>query len=305
MKDTRLLQIFQNVKDTICKYDYYIHTSQKIIHLSNTEDKIPHLMGLQYAGRPKQYTGDFGAYAVKKGRITMQSLEKLVQKYYRTEEKQRRILEVIRLKLDNLPFLPGMFASYSKLYLYDLGRREDSDFDSDYLMVHEMGDRTLHLGIIKKDRKEKNLCQCNSFMTTYKKDKNSDSFYRDLEHCYEISRIVREDKMTKRAETIYLSSMAACRERTGIEKMLQAGGIGADEKLVTEIVKVNLKFGIYHTMDMLNDGAGLLAKCMDKREKALVSDFLALWEERKPYKKYPKQKQDVESTCEGLDTRCV
>ena len=66
MKDTRLLQIFQNVKDTICKYDYYIHTSQKIIHLSNTEDKIPHLMGLQYAGRPKQYTGDFGAYAVKR-----------------------------------------------------------------------------------------------------------------------------------------------------------------------------------------------------------------------------------------------
>ena len=85
-------------------------------------------------------------------------------------------------------------------------------------MVHEMGDRTLHLGIIKKDRQGKDLCQCNSFMTTYKKDKNSDSFYRDLEHCYEISRIVREDKMTKRAETIYLSSMAECRERTGIEK---------------------------------------------------------------------------------------
>ncbi len=28
--------------------------------------KIVHLMGLQYAGRPKQYTGDFGVYAVKK-----------------------------------------------------------------------------------------------------------------------------------------------------------------------------------------------------------------------------------------------
>ena len=34
-------------------------------------------------------------------------------------------------------------------------------------------------------------------------------------------------------------------------------------------------------MDMLNDGAGLLAKCVDKREKVLVSDFFALWEERK------------------------
>ena len=105
MKDTRLLQIFQNVKDTICKYDYYIRTSKEIIHLSNTEDKI--------------------------------------------------------------------------------------------------------------------------------------------------------------------------------EKMLRASGIGADEKLVTEIVKVNLKFGIYHTMDMLNDEAGLLVKCRDKREKALVSDFLALLEERR------------------------
>lgn len=281
MKDTRLLQIFQNVKDTICKYDYYIHTSKKIIHLSNTEDKIPHLMGLQYAGRPKQYTGDFGAYAVKKGRITMQSLEKLVRKYYKTEEKQRRILEVIHLKLDNLSFLPEMFASYSKLYLYDLGKREDSDFDSDYLMVHEMRDRILHLGIIKTGRQEKDLCQCNSFMTTYKKDKNSDSFYRDLVHCYEINRIVREDKMTKRAEVNYLGNMAECRERTGIEKMLRAGGIEADEKLVTEIVKVNLKFGTYHTIDMLNDGAGLLVKCMDKREKALVSDFLSLWEERR------------------------
>lgn len=281
MKDTRLLQIFRNVKDTICKYDYYIHTPKKIIHLSNTEDKIPHLMGLQYAGRPKQYTGDFGAYAVKKGRITMQSLEKLVQKYYKTEEKQRRILEVIHLKLDNLTFLQEMFASYSKLYLYDLGKREDSDFDSDYLMVHEMEDRILHLGIIKAGRQEKDLCQCNSFMTTYKKDKNSDSFYRDLTHCYEISRIVREDKMTKRTEVVYLSKTAECRERTGIEKMLLAGGIAADEKLVTEIVKVNLKFGVYHTMDMLNDEAGLLAKCKDKREKALVSDFLALLKERR------------------------
>ncbi|MCM1049883.1 MAG: PBECR4 domain-containing protein [Clostridiales bacterium] len=280
MKDIRLLEIFQNVKNTICKYDYYIHTAKKIIHLSNTEDKIPHLMGLQYAGRPKQYTGDFGAYAIKKGRITMQSLEKLVQKYYKTEEKQRRILEVIHLKLDNLPFLPEMFASYSKLYLYDLGKWEDSDFDSDYLMVHEMEDKILHLGIIKTGRQEKDLCQCNSFMTTYKKDKNSDSFYRDLEHCYEINRIVREDKMTKRAEVIYLSSMAECRERMGIEKMLWAGGIVADEKLVTEIVKVNLKFGIYHTIDMLNDSAALVEKCTDKREKNLVTDFLALWNKK-------------------------
>ncbi|MDE6052426.1 MAG: hypothetical protein K2G55_01405 [Lachnospiraceae bacterium] len=57
MKDTRLLQIFQNVNDTIYKYDYYIHTSKKIIHLSNTEDKIPHLMGFQYTDRKKICVG--------------------------------------------------------------------------------------------------------------------------------------------------------------------------------------------------------------------------------------------------------
>lgn len=122
MQDTRLLEIFQNTKHMICKYDYYIHTSKKILHLTNTEDKIPHLMGLQYAGKPNQYTGDFGAYAIKKGRITMQSVEKLVGKYYQTEEKQRRILEVIHLKIDNLHLLGEMFSSYSKLYLYDTGK---------------------------------------------------------------------------------------------------------------------------------------------------------------------------------------
>lgn len=74
MQDTRLLEIFQKTKDIICKYDYYIHTPKRILHLTNTEDKIPHLMGLQYTGRPNQYTGDFGAYAIKKGRITMSSV---------------------------------------------------------------------------------------------------------------------------------------------------------------------------------------------------------------------------------------
>lgn len=273
MQDTRLLEIFQNTKGTICKYDYYIHTSKRILHLTNTEDKIPHLMGLQYAGKPNQYTGDFGAYAIKKGRITMQSVEKLVGKYYRTEEKQRRILEVIHLKMDNLHLLGEMFSSYSKLYLYNTGKNDDSNFDSDYLLVHHMEDRILHLGIIKIDAKEKNLCQCNSFMTTYKKDKNSDAYYRNLPHCYEISKIVREDKMSKRAETIYQSGDAECREYTGIEKMLVAGGLDIDNKLIKEIIKVNLKFGKYHLLQELNDQETMLAKCENKREEALVKSM--------------------------------
>ena len=49
---------------------------------------------------------------------------------------------------------------------------------------------------------------------------------------------------------------------------------------IFQSVNINLKFGIYHTIDMLNDREGLLAKCMDKREKALVSGFLALWEKK-------------------------
>ena len=279
MQDTRLVEIFQNAKDTICKYDYYIHTVKYILHLTNTEDKIPHLMGLQYVGKKNQYTGDFGAYAVKKGRITMKSIERLVGKYYRTEEKQRRILEVIHLKLDNLCFLEEMFSSYSKLYLYDVGKNEDSNFDSDYLMVHQMEDRTLHLGIIKSGKKEKNLCQCNSFMTTYKKDKNSDAYYCNLPHCYEINKIVREDKASKRSETIYQSINAECRERSGIKKMFAAEGVKPADRLVTEIIKINLKFGKYHLLQELKDQSALLAKCENKREEALVKSMERLLSE--------------------------
>lgn len=275
-----LLQIFQDTKEILCRYDYYIHTQKRILHLTNSEIKIPHLMGMQYLGKPGQFTGDYGAYAIKTQRITMDSVEKLVRKYYRTEEKQRRILEMIHRKLDNLGELGDMFSSYSRLYLYEKEQNQESEFQSDYLLVHENGKKILHLGLVKSES-GKDLYHCNSFMTTYQNDRDRDSFFRNLTRRYEITRIVRENKDTKRAETIYLSSMAECRERGGIEKMLRAGGIRADEKLVTEIVKVNLKFGRYHTLDMLNDSKALLAKCTDKREKALVSDFLALWEERR------------------------
>ena len=51
--------------------------------------------------------------SVKKQRVTMESVEKLVRKYYKTEEKQRRMLEMIHRKLDNLAELGEMFSSYS------------------------------------------------------------------------------------------------------------------------------------------------------------------------------------------------
>lgn len=220
MKDTRLLKIFNDTKDVLCKYDYYIHTAKRILHLTNTELKIPHLMGLQYVGRPNQYAGDFGVYAVKKGRITLESLEKLVKKYYKTKEKQDRILKLIHLKLDYLYLLPEMFCSYSKLYLF---------------------------------------------------------LYRDLSHSYEITKIVREDKITKQAEVIYQSEQASLREKSGIEKMLYAVGIEPKEKLVRYIMKLNVKFGEYHTLDMLSDTEQLMKKCRDKRDEALVKDFISLW----------------------------
>ena len=62
--------------------------------------------------------------------------------------------------------------------------------------------------------------------------------------------------------------------------MLAAAGIRAEDKLIKSILRLNKRFGIYHTADMLNDSKNLLGKCMDKREKNLVSDFLTLWEEK-------------------------
>lgn len=275
-----LLQIFQDTKEILCRHDYYIHIPKRTLHLTNSEIKIPHLMGMQYLGRPNQFTGDYGAYAIKKQRITMESVEKLVRKYYKTEEKQRRILEMIHRKLDNLGELGDMFSSYSRLYLYEKEQNGESEFQSDYLLVHENGKKILHLGLVKSER-GKDLYHCNSFMTTYQNDRDRDSFFRNLTHRYEITKIVRENKDTKRTEVIYQSLDAEQREQNGIGKMLAAAGIHADEKLVKSVLRLNKKFGIYHTMDMLSDGAGLLVKCTDKREKALVSDFLALLKERR------------------------
>lgn len=81
-----LLQIFQDTKEVLCRYDYYIHTKKCVLHLTNSEIKIPHLMGMQYLGKPNQFTGDFGAYVIEKQRVTMKSVEKLVRKYYKTED---------------------------------------------------------------------------------------------------------------------------------------------------------------------------------------------------------------------------
>lgn len=274
-----LLQIFQDTKEVLCEYDYYIHIQKRILHLTNSEIKIPHLMGMQYLGKPNLFTGDFGAYAIKKRRIKMESVEKLVRKYYKTAEKQQRMLEMIHRKLDNLGELGEMFSSYSTLYLYEKERNKDSGFQSDYLLVHENGKKILHLGLVKAES-GKDLYHCNSFMTTYQNDRDRDAFFRDLKHRYEIIKIVRERKVSKHKEVIYQSMEAEEREKSGIRKMFDAADIPTNEKLIKAVLRLNKKFGVYHTLDMLNDKEVLLQKCTDKREKALVLDFLALWEEK-------------------------
>lgn len=131
----------------------------------------------------------------------------------------------------------------------------------------------LHLGIIKSD-KNKGMYHCNSFLTTYQSDREKDVFFCHLAHRYEISKIVREDKQTKKKETIYQSEEAALREMEGVRKMLAASQLESDEKLLKAIIRMNVKFGIYHTIEMLQDTDALLKKCQDKREEALVKDYL-------------------------------
>lgn len=271
-----LIDIFQKTKDVLCKYDYYIYTPKRVLHLTNSELKIPHLMGLQYIGRKNQFTGDFGVYAIKKKRITHESIEKLVRKYYRTEEKQRLILEMIYRKLNNLHLLEEMFHSYSKLYIYEKTEEMDTEFNCDYLMVHESGKVILHLGLIKSEDR-KNVYHCNSFMTTYQTDREKELFFCHLLKRYEINKIVREDKRTKEKEVVYLSDEAELREKSGIIKMLKGVDIDTDRELLKYILRLNVRFGEYHTLDMLSDTETLMRKCRDKRDEALVKEFIRLW----------------------------
>ena len=193
-----------------------------------------------------------------------------MSKYYKTKEKQDRILKLIHLKLDYLYLLPEMFCSYSKLYLFDVNHNPNSAFDSDYLLIHRMEDKVLHLGIVKAQGKEKNLCHCNSFITTYVGERDYDILYRDLSHYYEITKIVRENKTTKQGEVIYQSEQASLREKSGIEKMLYTVGIEPEEKLVRYIMKLNVKFGEYHSLDMLMDTEQLMQLQFLQRNERLL-----------------------------------
>lgn len=281
MANQKLLEVFLNIKRILCKSDYYIHVPKKIIHVTNSENMIPHLMGMQYIGRPDMFTGDKGAYMIKKGRLKYNSLEKLVQKYYRGKSKQDSMLAMVNGKIDNLYRIEDMLSTYSVLYLYDVAANPESELQTDYLLVNHLDDRVLQLGMVKEDKKNVQEYHCNSFMVDYKANDDYDLHYRNLTQRYEISKIVREDKITKRSEVIYQSKAAEERELAGIEKMFKASGIKENTKLIKAIFRLNQRFGVYHTIQMLSDFDALMEKCRDKRDEALVKDFISLWRRSK------------------------
>ena len=277
MANQKLLEVFLNTKRILCASDYYIYIPKKIIHVTNSENMIPHLMGMQYVGRLDMFTGDRGAYMIKKGRLKYASLEKLVGKYYRGKSKQDSILAMVNGKIDNLYRIEDMLSTYSELYLYDVAANPESELKTDYLLVNQLDDRVLQLGMVKADKKKTQEYHCNSFMVDYKENDDYDLHYRNLTQCYEINKIVREDKITKQSEVIYQSTSAGERERAGIEKMLVSAGVEENTKLVKAVFRLNQRFGVYHTIEMLSDSNALMKKCRDKRDEALVKDFISLW----------------------------
>lgn len=62
--------------------------------------------------------------------------------------------------------------------------------------------------------------------------------------------------------------------------MFAAAGMETDDRLLKMILRLNVKFGEYHTLDMLSDTRKLKNKCRNKREEALVGDFIELWEKK-------------------------
>lgn len=277
MANQKLLEVFLDTKRILCASDYYIYIPKKIIHVTNSENTIPHLMGMQYIGRPDMFTGDRGAYMIKKKRLKYDSLEKLVQKYYRGKSKQDSMLAMVNGKIDNLYRIEDMLSTYSELYLYDVAANPESELKTDYLLVNQLDDRVLQLGMVKADKKKVQEYHCNSFMVDYKENDDYDLHYRNLTQRYEINKIVREDKITKRSEVIYQSTSAEERERVGIEKMLVSAGVEENTKLVKAVFRLNQRFGVYHTIEMLSDSDVLMKKCRDKRDEALVKHFISLW----------------------------
>lgn len=259
MTNQKLQEVFWKTKHILCEYDYYIHISKKIIHMTNSENMIPHLMGLQYLGSRKMFTGDKGVYLIKKFRLKYTSLEKMVKKYYPKTERAVSMLAMIKSKIDNLHRIEEILTGESKLYIYDAALNSTSELKTNYLIVNEQDEIVLQMGLVKvKGRKE---YHCNTFMIHYKENANYDIHYKNLTQCYEIQKIVRENKSSKFKEVIYQSEESKERERKGIKKILEKNGIKAGEKLIDEIHGYNIEYGKFHDFEEL-EKKGIVSKSM-------------------------------------------
>lgn len=198
MAEQKLREIFEEAKRILCAYDYEIQIPKRTFHITNTENMLPHLMGMQYVGRPGMYTGDRGVYFIKKGKLKYRSIEKLIRKYYQGEKKQNSMLTMVYGKIDHIHKIEEMLSGYSKLYLYDVAANPESELKTDYLLVNEQESGIFQLGLLKTKIKERQVYHCNSFLISYRKNDNYDLYYRNLKQCDEISKIIREDKKTKR-----------------------------------------------------------------------------------------------------------
>lgn len=90
------------------------------------------------------------------------------------------MLAMVNGKIDNLYRIEDMLSTYSELYLYDVTANPDSELKTDYLLVNQLDDRVLQLGMVKADKKKVQEYHCNSFRVDYKQNDDYDLHYRNL-----------------------------------------------------------------------------------------------------------------------------
>jgi len=132
-----------------------------------------------------------------------------------------------------IPHLMGL----QYLYLYDTAANPGLELKTDYLLVNQQKEMVLQLGMVKSNNKKVIEYHCNSFMVDYKENANYDLYFRNLTCCYEINKIIQEDKVSKRKKTIYQSPAAKEKEMAGIGKMILAAGMEPEEEIVKNFYK--------------------------------------------------------------------
>lgn len=87
------------------------------------------------------------------------------------------MLAMVKGKIDNLHRIIDMLSTYSVLYLYDTSANPELELMTDYLLVNQLEEMVLQLGLVKADKKKVPEYHCNTFMVNYKSNKNYDLHY--------------------------------------------------------------------------------------------------------------------------------